>query len=101
MTPTSRPVTRRCVLPSRVARSRRIIVTVGPGDMIALRPERTRQTEYIPVDAIYSMAVKLRVLAEGKERAAKKKAKAEARERAAAFDRLVKRANHAAAGAAS
>ena len=40
--------------------------------MLALRMERCRQTEYVPLAAIYDYAVKARVLA---ERNAKRKVK--------------------------
>jgi hypothetical protein len=79
MTPTSKPVTRRCTLPSRLARQRRLVITLGPGDMLELRPERSRQSEFVPIDAIYSMAVKMRLLFEKKEKAAIRRAKKEAR----------------------
>ena len=79
MTPTSKPVTRRCMLPSRTSNHRRLVITIGPGDMLELRPERTRQSEYIPIAAIYSMAVKMRLLAEKRDKAAIRQAKKEAR----------------------
>lgn len=79
MTPTSKPVTRRCMLPVRESRYRRLVVTLGPGDMLKLRPERTSQSEFISIAAIYSMAIKIRLAAEKAERAANRKAKKESR----------------------
>lgn len=79
MTPTSKPVTRRCMLPSRTTNHRRLVVTLGPGDMIELRPERTRQSESITIAAVYSMAVKIRLNAERAEKAAIRQAKKESR----------------------
>ena len=51
---------------------RRIIVTVYPSGMIALRLERCKREETFDAASIYSIAVKARVMA---ERAAKRKAR--------------------------
>lgn len=59
-----RPVARITAQPHRNARGRRIVVTLEAGDLIGLRPERTRRVEYVPAGAIYDLAVKMRVLAE-------------------------------------
>lgn len=67
MTELKRPVRRRTI---GLHRGRRIMVSLEPGDLIGLRQERCRQTEYMSIAAIYDFAVKARVLA---ERAAKKK----------------------------
>lgn len=64
-----RTVARKTALPHR---GRRIVVTLDSGDLIGLRPERTRRIEYITVAAAYDMAVKQRVAF---ERAQKRKAK--------------------------
>ena len=53
-------------------RGRRIMVSLEPGDLLALRMERCRQTEYVPLAVIYDYAIKARVLS---ERAAKRKGK--------------------------
>jgi hypothetical protein len=70
MTPLSKPIFRRCSLPHR---GRRIVVGLEPGDVITLRPERTRQEECVPIAAVYDLAVKMRVAAERAEKARKKK----------------------------
>jgi hypothetical protein len=61
----ARPVTRRCTLPHR---GRRLVVTLMPGDVLELRPERTRRAEYLPIAAAYDLAVKMRVAAERADR---------------------------------
>ena len=69
MTDLRKPVRRRTI---GLHRKRRIIVSLEPGDLLALRQERCRQTEYMSIAAIYDFAVKARVLA---ERTAKRKLK--------------------------
>ena len=69
MTDLFRVVRRRTVLTHR---GRRIVVSLHPGDLLGLRPERTRQQELIPIAAIYDYAVKARVF---RERAERKKMK--------------------------
>lgn len=71
-TPLARPVTRRCTLPHR---GRRLVVTLVPGDVLELRPERTRRAEYLPLAAAYDLAVKMRVAAERADRARRRKAR--------------------------
>ena len=61
MTDLKRAVRRRTI---GLHRGRRIMVSLEPGDMLALRMERCRQTEYVLLAAIYDYAVKARVLAE-------------------------------------
>jgi len=61
MTDLKRAVRRRTI---GLHRGRRIMVSLEPGDMLALRMERCRQTEYVSLAAIYDYAVKARVLAE-------------------------------------
>ena len=68
MTPLTKPVYRRTI---GLHRGRRLIASLEPRDLVGVRLERHRQTEYLPVAAIYDWAVKSRVLA---ERAAKRKA---------------------------
>ena len=48
------------------------MVSLEPGDVLGLRQERCRQTEYLSLPALYDYAVKSRVLA---ERQAKRKAR--------------------------
>jgi hypothetical protein len=67
----NKQVARKCI--SAGERGRLFVVAVCPGDLVGVRLERTRRTEYMSIDAIYHFAVKSRVAA---EKAAKKKAKA-------------------------
>ena len=69
MTDLHKRIARRTLAPHR---GRRIVVGLEPGDVLTLRLERCRQTEYLSLYALYDYAVKSRVLA---ERAAKRKAK--------------------------
>lgn len=69
MTDLKKPVRRRTV---GLHRGRRIMVSLEPGDVLGLRQERCRQTEYLSLPALYDYAVKSRVLS---ERAAKQKAR--------------------------
>lgn len=58
-------------------KSKRLVVTLYPGGLVlGLRPERTRREETITLDAVYSLAVKMRVSAERKAKAAAKKGRA-------------------------
>ena len=61
MTDLHKRVSRRTLAPHR---GRRIVVGLEPGDVLSLRMERCRQTEYLPLAALYDYAVKSRVLAE-------------------------------------
>ena len=69
MTDLKKRVSRRTI---GLHRGRRIMVSLEPGDMLGLRQERCRQTEYVSLAAIFDYAVKARVMS---ERAAKRKAK--------------------------
>ena len=69
MTDLKRAVRRRTI---GLHRGRRIMVSLEPGDLLGLRQERCRHTEYVSLAACYDMAVKMRVLS---ERAAKRKGK--------------------------
>lgn len=69
MTDLKKPVRRRTI---GLHRGRRIMVSLEPGDVLGLRQERCRQTEYMSLAAIFDYAVKARVMA---ERAAKRKGK--------------------------
>lgn len=64
---TRKPVKRRTV---EAYRKRRIVVTLGPGDVIGLREERTRRTFTYPITSIYEYVVARTVMA---ERAAKRR----------------------------
>ena len=69
MTPLKKAVRRRTEAPHR---GRRLVVTLMPGDVIGLRPERTRREEYVSLAALYDYAVKARVLSERAAKAARK-----------------------------
>lgn len=71
MTPTTKAVKRRTVVTHH---GRRIIVSIEPGDVIGLRQERRRQTEYVHIPALYDYAVKQRVLSEKFKRQQERKA---------------------------
>ena len=49
-------------------KSRRLVVTLYPGGVIGLRPEKTRREELISVEAAWSQAVKMRVARERAEK---------------------------------
>jgi len=61
MTDLKRAVRRRTI---GLHRGRRIMVSLMPGDVLGLRQERCRRTEYLSLPALYDYAVKARVLAE-------------------------------------
>ena len=69
MTPLKKSVKRRTIAPHR---GRRLVVTLMPGDVIGLRPERTRREEFYSLAALYDLAVKTRVLSERAAKAARK-----------------------------
>lgn len=50
------------------ARGRTIVVTLLPGDMIALRPSRTRRVEYMNLSHIYEIALESRIRSERMQR---------------------------------
>lgn len=76
MTPLRKPVTRKSDATVRDGSKRRaLVVTLYPNDTIGLRPEKTRREEIVPLDAIYSYAVKARVRTEQRAKAEAKKAK--------------------------
>lgn len=56
-------------------KSRRLVVTLYPGGVIGLRPEKTRREEIISVEAAWSAAVKMRVAKERSEKQTARKAK--------------------------
>lgn len=69
MTPLVKPVHRRGMMPYR---GRRIVASLLPGDVLGLRLERTRRTEFLSLAGCYERAVMIRI---NSERAAKKAAK--------------------------
>lgn len=70
MTDLKTKVSRRC---QTAFCGRRIVVTLYPGDLIGLRPERTKREEIVPLAAVYAAAVKSRVAAERAARAKKRR----------------------------
>ena len=75
MTSIRKPVTRRTVEPYD-HHGRRVVVTLEPGDVLALRWERTRKTFRAPINAVMRAIVLWNVDA---ERAAKRAARKAAR----------------------
>ena len=74
MTALSKPISRRSESTVRdQGRSRRLVATLYPSGTLGLRPERTRREELIPLEAVYQLAVKLRVRCEKREKLARKK----------------------------
>lgn len=69
MTDLKKPVRRRTI---GLHRGRRIMVSLEPGDVLGLRQERCRRTEYLSLAACYDLAVKQRVIY---ERSLKRKGK--------------------------
>ncbi len=69
MTDLKKRVSRRTI---GLHRGRKIMVSLEPGDLLGLRQERCRQTEYVSLAACFDMAVRQRVYA---EKLAKKKLK--------------------------
>lgn len=49
---------------------RRMVVTLYPGDVIGIRPEKTRREERTTLAAVYGLAVKQRVAQERTEKKA-------------------------------
>jgi hypothetical protein len=70
VTPTSKPVTR---VTTGTHRGRRLVCTLGPGDVLYLRPLRRRQGEGIDLASCYDLAIKRRVARERWEKARAKK----------------------------
>lgn len=54
---------------------RNLIIALCPGDMIEIREKGTRKRWVLPIDAAFSLAVKMEVAAEKKAKAEAKKAK--------------------------
>ncbi len=59
MTPLNKPVFRMGVYPQRIARGKRLVVSLEPGDLVGVRIAKSRKTYYLPLSAVYSMAVKI------------------------------------------
>jgi hypothetical protein len=74
MTPISRVVRRVSLIPHR---GRHIVATLGPGDIVTLRPKGTRQEETVSLSWLYDQAVIRRVQYEKAKKAAERKAKRE------------------------
>jgi hypothetical protein len=73
MTPLTKPVTRRSEATVRDrGRNRRLVVTLYPSGILGLRQERSRREETLTLEAAWSMAVKMRVAAEKREKKARK-----------------------------
>ena len=60
-------------------RGRALIVTLLPGDVIDMREERCRRSFQLPLQTVYTMAVKAAVDAEASRRKAERRAKKEER----------------------
>lgn len=76
MTPLNKSITRRSEATIRDGgRNRRIVITLYPSNVIGLRPEKTRREEVIPVEAVWSIAVKMRIAKERADNKAAKKAR--------------------------
>jgi hypothetical protein len=54
---------------------KRLVVTLYPGDIIGVRPEKTRQEETTTLAAVYGLAIKQRVAKEQAEKKAARKAR--------------------------
>jgi hypothetical protein len=77
MTPLNKKVSRRddAATVREKGKLRRIVITLYPGGTIGLRPEKTRQEEFISVQGAYHLAVKNRINRERAEKRAVKQAK--------------------------
>jgi hypothetical protein len=74
MTDLLKPVKRRTASVVRdQGKLRRICITLYPGGVLGLRPERTRREELISLEAAWSQAVKMRLAKERAEKQAAKK----------------------------
>jgi hypothetical protein len=52
---------------------RRLVITLYPGGVIGLRPEKTRREELLSVEAAWATAVKIRVAQERTQKKARRK----------------------------
>lgn len=69
MTPTTKPVTRVTVGTYHNSQRRALVCTLGPGDVLYMRPKGTRREEGIDLISCYEAAIKRRVLRERFEKA--------------------------------
>lgn len=73
MTKITKPVTRMSdALIRDGGKLRRLVVTIFPNDTLGIRPEKTRRGERISLEAVYGMAVKIRIRDEKNEKAKQK-----------------------------
>jgi 1-acyl-sn-glycerol-3-phosphate acyltransferase len=54
---------------------RRLVVTLLPGDLIGIRPEGTRRTEYVSIGACHALGMRQRIQTERADKARAKKAR--------------------------
>jgi len=74
MTDLRKPVRRRTDATVRdCGKVRRPVVTLYPGDVIGVRPEKTRREEIVSLESVYGLGVKQRL---AKERAERQQTKA-------------------------
>lgn len=73
MTNTTSPVTRRSIGTVFDRGNRRVIVTVGPGDVVSFRLERQRQTYTAAIQALFEVAARWTV--DGERRAFERRVK--------------------------
>jgi hypothetical protein len=78
MTDLLKPVRRRGTRPNHIISGRRFVVTLQPGDMLSIRPERTRTAYTVALETIYIHAAQLHADKERARRAADRKQKREA-----------------------
>jgi hypothetical protein len=76
MTPIGRPVRRVSLIPHR---GRLLVATLGPGDILTLRPKGRRAAEVLSLGWCYDQAVIRRVMSEKARKKAERKAKREGR----------------------
>lgn len=75
MTPLTKPVYRMGVHLHRIAQNRRLVLSLEPGDLVGVRVAKSRKTYYLPVAAVFSIAVKAELLATRKAKAEERAAK--------------------------
>jgi hypothetical protein len=75
VTPIGKAVTRVTIASYHNAGRRQLVCTLGPGDVIYMRPKGTRRTEAIDLISCFEAAVRRRVAKERFEKAAARKAR--------------------------
>lgn len=75
MTPTSKPVTRLTQSSYHNSGRRALVCTLGPGDVLYLRPKGMHKAEGIDLISCYELAVKRRVARERFDKAQARKGK--------------------------